>query len=356
MQVPVRTRKAGLLLLRSIAHNAEGCGLFQPRMNTRDMTKPKELNLEVKAAAERLSGRAVETPVMQTAIPGLNAATFKLENRQHTGSFKFRGALNRLLVMPEDERERGCVAASSGNHGAALARAMQMLGVGGVIFVPEGTSETKLAAIRSADGDVRFYGSDGLDTELHARDYANANGMPYVSPYNDPAIIAGQGTIGLELLQQLPELQRVMVSIGGGGLVSGVAAAIKAERPDVEIVGCQPQASDVMTASVAAGHIVDKESLPTLSDGTAGGIEPGAITFALCQALVDRYITVSEQEIAEAMREAWQHDGLRIEGAAGVAIAALRQLGAPFDQRTAVIICGGNVSDDRFDEVISGRV
>ncbi len=316
---------------------------------------PGKVAIEVGAAAGRLSGRAVETPVLNSRIPGLNGVSFKLENRQLTGSFKFRGALNRLLVMPDAERQRGCVAASSGNHGAALARAMQMLGIDGVIFVPEGTSEQKLAAIRSADGDVRFHGTDGLDTELHARDYAVEHGMTYVSPYNDPAVIAGQGTIGLELLQQVPALERVMVSIGGGGLVSGVAAAIKASRPDVEIVGCQPQASDVMTASVAAGHIVDKESLPTLSDGTAGGIEPGAMTFPLCQSLVDRYVTVSEAEIAEAMRQAWHHDGLRIEGAAGVAIAALSQLPPVYDQHTVVIICGGNIADDRFDDVLAGR-
>ncbi len=319
------------------------------------MTNPGELASQIDAAASRLSGRAAETPVIQSRIPGLNGVSFKLENRQLTGSFKFRGALNRLLVMPDDERERGCVTASSGNHGAALAKAMQMLGIDGVIFVPEGTSEQKLAAIRAADGDVRFHGTDGLDTELHARAYAGEHGMTYVSPYNDPAIIAGQGTIGLELLQQVPELERVMVSIGGGGLVAGVASAIKARRPDIEIVGCQPEASDVMTASVAAGHIVDKESLPTLSDGTAGGIEPGAITFPLCQSLVDRFVTVPEAEIAEAMRQAWHCDDLRIEGAAGVAIAALSQLPPDYDQRTAVIICGGNIADERFDAVLAGQ-
>ena len=231
---------------------------------------------------------------------------------------------------------------------------MQLLGLNGVIFVPEQTSEQKLAAIRSAGGDVRFHGTDGLDTELHARAYADEHGMTYVSPYNDPQIIAGQGTIGIELLHQVPDLERVMVSIGGGGLVSGIAVALKAARPDVEVVGCQPAASDVMTASVAAGEIVEKESLPTLSDGTAGGVEADAITFPLCQSLVDRFLTVSELNIAEAMRQAWHYDRLRVEGAAGVAIAALAQLDS-FDQNTVVIICGGNVSDQRFDDVLAGR-
>lgn len=308
----------------------------------------------VRQAADRLAGQVVNTAIVRSGIPGLNGVSLKLENSQHTGSFKFRGALNRLLVADDAERAGGFVAASSGNHGAAIARAMQSLGVNGVIFVPEQTSEQKLQAIRSADGDVRFFGSDGLDTERHARAYAKEHGMRYVSPYNDPHIIAGQGTIGVELLNQLPDLQRVVVSIGGGGLISGIAAAIKAERPDVEIVGCQPAASDVMTESVRVGHIVEKDSLPTLSDGTAGGIEERAITFPLCQSLVNRFVTVSEADIAEAIRRLWQHDRQRVEGAAGVALAALNQLSS-VDPRTVIIVCGGNVTDERFNDVLQGR-
>ncbi len=318
------------------------------------MGRTNEVATAVREAAVRLAGQVEETAVIRSSIPGLNGVSFKLENRQHTGSFKFRGAMNRLLAADAAERARGFVTASSGNHGAALARAMQLLNVSGVIFVPEQTSEQKLEAIRSAGGDVRFHGTDGLDTELHARAYADEHDLTYVSPYNDPLIIAGQGTIGVELLRQVPDLERVIISIGGGGLISGIAAAVKAARPAVEIVGCQPEASDVMTASVAAGRIVEKDSLPTLSDGTAGGVEADAITFPLCRALVDRFVTVSEADIAEAMRQAWQHDQLRIEGAAGVAIAALAELPS-YDSNTVVIICGGNVSDQRFNDVLNGR-
>ncbi|MEM1173742.1 MAG: pyridoxal-phosphate dependent enzyme [Pseudomonadota bacterium] len=308
----------------------------------------------VHKAADRLAEQVVETPVIETAIPGLNGVSLKLENCQHTGSFKFRGALNRLLAASNEERERGFVTASSGNHGAALARAMQAQSVSGVIFVPEQTSEQKLGVIKSAGGEVRFHGTDGLDTELHARAYARTHNRTYVSPYNDPHIIAGQGTIGLELLRQVPDIERAVISIGGGGLISGIAAALKTANPDIRIVGCQPQASDIMTASVSAGYVVEKESLPTLSDGTAGGVESDAITFPLCRALVDEFLTVTEDDIAEAMRLAWQHDQLRIEGAAGVAIAALSQL-TSLDRNTAVIICGGNVSDQCFDDVLAGR-
>ena len=310
------------------------------------------------AAARRIAGTIRETPFVRSAHYSEAAGGdvyLKLENRQLTGSFKLRGAANCLLGLSADERARGCVAASSGNHGAAVAYAMRALGIGGVIFVPEGTSDTKVEAIRGYGGDVRFFGTDGLDTEQHARDYAARHGMYYVSPYNDPAVIAGQGTCGVEILGDLPDVDALFVAVGGGGLLGGVGSVLKSANPDLHVVACQPAASDVMARSVGAGRILDLPSGPTLSDGTAGGIEPDSITFELCRALADEFVTVSEADIAAAMREFAAHEGGVVEGAAGVALAALRQRpDATRGRRTALIVCGGNVSRSVAAAVLGG--
>ena len=276
-----------------------------------ETVRMKELNSGNVAAAARqararIAGLVRETPLDYSwrfsAAKGADVY-LKLENLQYTGSFKLRGAANRLLTLTSAQRQAGCVTASSGNHGAAVAYAMRKLGIEGVIFVPEQTSSAKVEAIRSYGGDVRFFGTDGLDTEEHARHYAAEQGMFYVSPYNDPEVVAGQGTCGVEIAASLPQVDAVYIAVGGGGLIGGVASVLKAANPSVRIVGCQPEASAVMAHSVAAGRILDESSAPTLSDGTAGGIEPGAITFGLCGRLVDEFVLVSEAEIAAAMRQ-----------------------------------------------------
>lgn len=278
---------------------------------------------------------------------------FKLENLQTTGSFKLRGATNRLMTLTEAQRAKGCVAASSGNHGAAVACAMQRLGASGVIFVPEQTSDAKTDKIKAYGGDVRYFGTDGLDTEQHAREYAENSGMLYLSPYNDEQVIAGQGSCGVEILEQLPDVDAVFVAVGGGGLIGGVGSVLKAYKPSIRIYGCQPAASAVMAHSVEAGELLDLPSDPTLSDGTAGGIEAGAISFALNQAVVDEWVLVDEDEIADAMRLYMETEGQTIEGAAGVAIAAmLAKAEAIKDQNVAAIICGGNISEETLARVI----
>jgi len=276
----------------------------------------------------------------------------KLENQQLTGSFKLRGASNLLMTLSQEQRARGCVAASSGNHGAAVACAMQKLATGGVIFVPEQTSTAKVEAIRSYGGDVQFFGTDGLDTEQHARSFADRNQMYYLSPYNDKQVIAGQATCGIEILQQLPEIDAVFIAVGGGGLIGGVGSVLKTHNPDIRVYGCQPEASAVMAKSVEAGHILDLPSDPTLSDGTAGGIEADAITFDLCRQLVDEFVLVSESQIAAAMRHYMAAFDDAIEGAAGVALAGLvARQEAVKDQKVAVIVCGGNVSQQVLDAI-----
>lgn len=306
-------------------------------------------------AAARIAEIVCETPLRRSAAFSEAAGAevwFKLENHQHTGSFKLRGAANCLMTLPPDQRAAGCVAASSGNHGAAVAYAMRALGIDGVIFVPEQTSPAKIDAIRGYGGDVRFFGTDGLDTEQHARAYAEQHGMHYVSPYNDAAVIAGQGTCGVEIARQLPDVDTALVAVGGGGLISGVGSVLKRHNPTLQLVGCQPGASAVMAQSVAAGEILDLPSDTTLSDGTAGGVEPGAMTFELCRQLVDEFVLVSEPAIAAAMRDYMAAENDRIEGAAGVAIAALAARRAEFaGRRIVVIICGGNVTQAVLDTI-----
>jgi threonine dehydratase len=305
---------------------------------------------QVKHAAQRIAAHIVRTPLRHSAaFSGRMGADiwFKLENRQTTGSFKLRGATNRLLTLTDEQRARGCVAASSGNHGAAVACAMRRLGVAGKIFVPQHTSPLKVEKMMGFGATVEFFGEDGLDTEEHARAYAEQRGMEFLSPYNDGEVVAGQGTCGLEVIEDLPDVDIVFIAVGGGGLIGGVGAALKEHNPDIRVVGCQPTASPVMMRSIEAGKIVDMVSETTLSDGTAGGIEPAAITFALNQAVVDGWVEVSEQQIADAMRLYMDSEDDVIEGAAGVAIAGMLALAPDLaGKKIVVIICGGNVSED----------
>lgn len=307
------------------------------------------------AAARRIEDIVVETPLLYSPAfsESLGAEIyFKLENRQHTGSFKLRGAANCLLGLSAGQRAKGIVVASSGNHGAAVAYAMQSLDVPGVIFVPEQTSPAKVEAIRSHGGEVRFFGADGLETEIHAREHAAREGSHYVSPYNDAAVIAGQGTCGIEIVKQLPDVDAAFIAVGGGGLLSGVGSVLRKHNPAVRLYACQPEASAVMARSVEAGKILDLPSEPTLSDGTAGGVEADSITFGLCRELAEEFILVGEDQIAKAMRRFMDVHGDTIEGAAGVAIAALqRRRDVINGMKVAVIICGGNVSQETVESI-----
>ena len=307
-------------------------------------------------AAERIAPYIRQTPLDYSAYfseqTGANVY-LKLENLQYTGSFKLRGAFNKLLSLPLPQRNAGCVAASSGNHGAAVAHAMAKLGVTGTVFVPEQTSTTKVDAIRRTGAEVRFFGTDGLDTENHAREYADRAGKVYVSPYNDLQVIAGQGTCGLEIARQLPSVDAAFIAVGGGGLISGIGGYLKSIKPGTAIVACQPEASAVMTRSVAAGRILDLPSEPTLSDGTAGGIEANAVTFELCRDIADDYVLVSEESIAEAMRAFIDVHHMLLEGAAGVALAGLLAMQRRFEgKNVAAVVCGGNISRETLRRVL----
>jgi threonine dehydratase len=313
--------------------------------------------------AEVLRAEARTRPYIRETIlepsflgePGGTTVTCKLENLQHTGSFKARGAMNKLLSLAPEELARGVVTASTGNHGAAVARSANALDTSGIVFVPEGSSPAKLRAIERLGAEIRVHGSDCVQAESHARHYAAENGMAYVSPYNDPQVIGGQGTIGIELARHLDRIDAVYVSLGGGGLISGIAGYLKSVRPGVQIIGCSPEHSQVMIQSVKAGRILDLDSLPTLSDGTAGGIEAGAMTFDLCRDLVDEYVTVTEDEIKASLRLFIDMHHMLIEGAAAVAIASYLKTRARFagtHSSVVIVICGANISRETLKRIL----
>lgn len=280
---------------------------------------------------------------------------FKLENQQHTGSFKFRGAMNRIRSLSPGENERGVVTASSGNHGAAVAKALTLFNTSGIVYVPEGTSDTKIDNMEQYGVEVRFEGNDGVIAELAARAFAKKSRKTFISPYNDLLVAAGQGTCAIEIARQLSgePADYVFIAVGGGGLISGIGCYLKSVWPNVKIIGCQPANSNVMAKSIEAGEILDQPSLPTLSDGTAGGIEPNAITFEFVQQYVDEFLSLTEEEIADAMAYYMSVHHHMIEGAAGVAVAGLLQKQEELQGKSAVvIICGGNISLETLATVI----
>jgi threonine dehydratase len=314
------------------------------------------LQTEVIQAEQRIRPYIRETPLDHSPALseiGQSNVYLKLENLQHTGSFKLRGAMNKLLGLSPEQRAQGIVTASSGNHGAAVAYGLQRLGLPGQIFVPENAARVKVDMIRRFGARVHHYGNDSGLTELYAREYAGQHGLVYISPYNDEQIIAGQSTIGLELARQLEHIDAIFVTVGGGGLISGIAGYLKAVQPGIRVIGCLPENSPVMAESIKAGRIIEMESLPTLSDGSAGGIEPGAITFELCQKLVDDYVLVSEAEIKAAMRLIIETQHMLVEGAAGVAVAGYLKTQEAFQTKNVVIVlCGANISLDTLKSIL----
>jgi threonine dehydratase len=312
-----------------------------------------DLHSECHEAAGRIAAHVRRTPV-EYSHPLSEASGaevyLKLENFQATGSFKLRGATNALLALGSGVP--GVVAASSGNHGLAVAHAARMAGMQALIFVPEAAASWKIDAILALGAEIRSVPGDPVLAESAARSHASETGLPYLSPYNDPRVIAGQGTIGVELASDLDEIDVLFASMGGGGLISGAGGYLKTVR-HAHIVACSPAHSAVMHESLKAGRILDLPSFPTLSDGTAGGVEPGAITFDLCRDIVDESFTVSEDEIRVAMRLVIGRHHTLIEGAAGVAVAGfLQTLDRWSGQRVVILLCGANVGPSVLKKIL----
>lgn len=314
---------------------------------------------EVLSAENRIRSHIRETP-LEYSFPLSHLLAMnvylKLENLQFTGSFKVRGALNKIMSLTKDDRSRGVITASTGNHGMGVAYALKALGEKGIVCLPEIASKQKIEMLKNYGMEIIFFGSECAQTEIHARNISQKKNTVYISPYNDPQIIGGQGTIGLELKRQLDQVDAVFIAVGGGGLISGIAGCLKESGQNTRIIGCSPENSPNMHESVQAGKIVESQDLPTLSDGTAGGMEPDAITFALCQKYVDDWLLISEDEIKNAMKMIFDQHRLVIEGSAGVAVAGLIQSKEKLDlskeANVVIVICGGNVDINKFKEIV----
>ena len=281
----------------------------------------------------------------------------KLENLQDSGSFKLRGVINKVLSLTEEDSQKLLVAASTGNHGAAFAHALQLFGLRGKLFMPKTSAAVKVENVRSTGVPFELVGEDCIEAEAHAAAFARSGGHVWISPYNDLDVVHGQGTVAVELMEQLEGVDTVLAPVGGGGLMSGIAAYLNAVDPSIEVIGCQPLNSCVMYESIKAGEILDIESLPTISDGTAGGIESGSITFDLCRRHVDDFILLEEAEIVAAMRFLHEMEGVTIEGAAALSsAAALKERQRFAGRRIALIVSGGRVDEATMDKVLKHEV
>jgi threonine dehydratase len=305
--------------------------------------------LDVYRAKRRIGDRIPVTPLLPS--PWLSsiadgAVTLKIESVNLTSSFKIRGALNAALRLSEgiDTETPTLVTASAGNHGRSLAMAAEQLGLACVVFTPASAPEAKQAAIRR-HGAILHSDCDDYDAaEQQAKAFAEADGGVYVSPYNHPDVIAGAGTIGLEIVEAMPQFDVMVVPLGGGGLASGVGLALKAAAPQVTVVGVEVEASSPFTLSLEAGRITEIRPRPSLADGLVGNLEPGSITFPLVKQVVDYVVTVSEDDVARAMKGLATEERLIVEGAGAAGVAAIMsgKASAP-GQRVVTIITGGNV-------------
>lgn len=305
---------------------------------------------EIDAAAARIAPHVVRTPLMRSDPLSERYGAellIKCEHQQRTGSFKVRGSANLVHSLSDDQAAKGVVTASSGNHGIGVATAAASRNIAATIFLPAKASPSKVGQIRRLGADVVMVdAADGLVAELTARERAERTGQTYVSPYNDRAVIAGQGTIGKEILEDTPgPIDAVVVAVGGGGMISGIASWIKAGSPGTRIIGASALNDRAMAASIEAGRIVTPEFAPTFSDGTAGSLEDDSITYGLCRDLVDEWVDIAEDDIARAVVAMIDNHHQLVEGSAGLALAAATaHAGTHPGSRIVAVSCGANVS------------
>ena len=310
------------------------------------MSDPVTLD-DVRAAQARLKGLIAVTPCpySETLSRLTGSRVFvKLENLQMTGSFKERGAANVLLLLDNAERRRGVVAASAGNHGLAVAFHAARLGVGAVIVMPEWAPLTKVLAARRHGAEVLLHGDNYDAAYARAREIETERGLVFIHPFDDPRVIAGQGTIGLELCEQVPDLEAVVVPVGGGGLAGGIGVAVKALRPEARLIGVQAEEVPGMRAALDAGERVTVPGAATIADGIAVRTV-GEHTFALARHYLDGVVTVSEEEIANAILLLLEIEKTVVEGAGAVALAALVNKRVSLEGRTVVLLLGGGNID-----------
>jgi threonine dehydratase len=308
---------------------------------------------DIEKAREMLVGVAIQTPMEESrwlsALAG-GPVGLKCENLQRTGSFKARGAYVRIARLSEEERKHGVVAASAGNHAQGVALAAQLLGIKSTVFMPEGAPIPKEKATRAYGADVVFEGRYLEHALKAAKQFADETGAVLIHPFDHADIVAGQGTVGLEILEQAPDVETVLVPTGGGGLLSGIAIAVKALRPDVTVIGVQAEGAAAYPGSLKAGHPVALESMKTMADGIAVGL-PGEITFAAVHDHVDEILTVSEDSLSRALLALLERAKMVVEPAGAAAVAALLDRPREFRTPAVALLSGGNI-----DPLLLGKV
>ena len=314
---------------------------------------------DIRIARDRIAGKVEQTPTVlsQSLSERLGIPVhLKLEHRQTTGSFKLRGASNAIASLSADEKARGVVAASTGNHGRALAHAAKLEGMRAVICMSRLVPGNKLDEIRRLGAEVRIVGNSQDDAQQEVDRLVKQEGLVMLPPFDHPAIIAGQGTLGLEMIEQIPDAALVLVQLSGGGLASGVAAAIKGVSPRTKVIGVSMARGAAMKASLDAGHPVLVEELPTLADSLGGGIGlDNRLTFAMCRDLLDDVILLSEDEIAAGIRHAYAQEREIVEGAGAVGIAALLAGKIRADGPVVVLLSGRNIDMNAHRTIVCGE-
>lgn len=323
----------------------------------RDVVTAEPVTLEaVQRAADRIAGFARRTPLEHS--PTLSAAFgapihLKLECWQPTRSFKVRGAYNAISQLSASERARGIVTASAGNHGQAVALAARGLGARATVFVPTDAPRTKQDRIRSLGAELRTEAADYDAAERLAQEYAASAGAVFVHAYADPAVIAGQGTVALEILEQLPDVEQVVVPVGGGGLITGAGTVLKALRPTCRVIGVQSVETRAMYDAFRDGAAGDVVITPTLADGLAGCTDEA--TYRRARRVTDDLVLVEEAAIADAIRMLYEHAGITAEGSAAVAAAAVLTGRISTGALTVLIITGGNIDGTRLARILEER-
>ncbi|HEX9107665.1 MAG TPA: threonine/serine dehydratase [Longimicrobiales bacterium] len=310
---------------------------------------------EVREAQRRLAGVAVRTPLLPApwlSEYGAGAEVrLKCENLQRVGAFKMRGAYNALALLSEPERRRGVITASSGNHGQALALAARMFGVPAVIVMPETAPAVKVEGVRSYGAEVVFAGTTSPERFMKAHELVEERGLVMVPPFDDARVIAGQGTVGLEILEQWPEVENVLVPIGGGGLLAGIAAFVKRQKPSCQVIGVEPENSCCMRRSLDAGEPTTIEIRPSVADGLMPS-RPGDLTFAHARELVDDVVLVDEDAIVQATRALLTRSKIVVEFSGAATVAAICSGAFEPTGPTAVVLSGGNLDPSRIPELL----
>ncbi len=300
---------------------------------------------DVEAAAKRIADHIRRTPLLRAdqcvEPPGEADVWLKLECLQPTGSFKVRGATNKLLTTPRSELAKGIVTASGGNHGLATARAARLAGVPAIVFVPAGVTPEKVDKLRKWGAEVRTAGALWDELNRQAIAFAQCAGAVYFHPFADPAVVAGQGTVGIEILDELPDVETLLVAIGGGGLISGVAMAVKAKKPGVRVIGIEPAGSPTLQASLAAGHVVRLPEVTTRVATMACGRTEEPI-FEIVQRTVDDVVLIADEDMLDAARWLWFEFGIAADLSGAAAVAALRsgRVRPKPGERVCGLVCG----------------